>query len=274
MNRLVTAALLCAMWAASARGETFDCIINPSTTLKIGSPVSTTLATVEVERGQRIVRGQIIAHLESSVEAANVALDEARAEGMGDIIAKAARVEFAQAEVGRGEKLLENSNVPRQKVEEVRANLRVAQGDLQTAINAHKIAELDLVRSRAELERRIIRSPINGVVMQRLLGAGEYVHQDASIVELAATNPLNVEAYPPVRTFSAIQAGMTGMVHTDAPDQTYEAKVTIVDPVFDASSGTFGVRLELANPDGKIPAGLRCRVTIDTGTAPGSAALH
>jgi hypothetical protein len=34
----------------------------------------------------------------------------------------------------------------------------------------------------------------------------------------------------------------------------------VVDRVFDASSGTFGVRLELPNPNGAIPAGVRCKV--------------
>ena len=38
------------------------------------------------------------------------------------------------------------------------------------------------------------------------------------------------------------------------------APVTIVDRVVDAASGTFGVRLELPNPDRDIPVGLQCQV--------------
>jgi multidrug efflux pump subunit AcrA (membrane-fusion protein) len=37
----------------------------------------------------------------------------------------------------------------------------------------------------------------------------------------------------------------------------YKAKATIVDKVVDAASGTFGVRLELPNPDYKLPPGLK-----------------
>ncbi len=267
-RRTILAALLLAgavVQQPDARAASFDCLMNPSTTLKIGSPVPTTLATVDVERGQHVARGQIIARLESAAEAADVALDEARANSTAEILSQSARVDFAKSEVGRAEQLLENSNVARQKVEELRTNLRVAQGELQLAVNNHQIAELDLARARAMLERRIIRSPIDGVVVQRLLGPGEYAHQDAAIVELAAVDPLNVEAYPPARYFSAIRVDMTGSVQPEAPaDRAYSAKVTIVDPVFDASSGTFGVRLTLPNPDGRLPAGLRCRVTIET----------
>jgi len=40
----------------------------------------------------------------------------------------------------------------------------------------------------------------------------------------------------------------------------YGAKVTVVDRVVDAASGTFGVRLELPNPNYRLPAGLKCKV--------------
>jgi multidrug efflux pump subunit AcrA (membrane-fusion protein) len=38
------------------------------------------------------------------------------------------------------------------------------------------------------------------------------------------------------------------------------AKVTLIDQLLDAASGTFGVRLEVANTDAKLLAGSRCRV--------------
>jgi hypothetical protein len=43
----------------------------------------------------------------------------------------------------------------------------------------------------------------------------------------------------------------------------HPATVTVVDRVFDAASGTFGVRLDLSNPDGALPAGQRCTVAFD-----------
>jgi hypothetical protein len=38
------------------------------------------------------------------------------------------------------------------------------------------------------------------------------------------------------------------------------AEVVVVDKVIDAASGTYGVRLELANKDHTIPSGLKCKV--------------
>jgi len=45
-------------------------------------------------------------------------------------------------------------------------------------------------------------------------------------------------------------------------NRTYRAKVTVVDRVIDAASGTFGVRLELRNSDYSLPAGLKCKVRL------------
>jgi multidrug efflux pump subunit AcrA (membrane-fusion protein) len=44
--------------------------------------------------------------------------------------------------------------------------------------------------------------------------------------------------------------------------QEHEAVVRTVDRVIDAASNTFRVRLELPNPGGSLPAGLRCRVDL------------
>ena len=68
----------------------------------------------------------------------------------------------------------------------------------------------------------------------------------------------------PVRYFGLIKRGDTANVRPDNPvGGDHNATVTIVDQVFDAASGTFGVRLALPNPENIMPAGLRCRITFD-----------
>ncbi len=101
-------------FAPSASAETFDCVINPSQRLRIGSPVATTLRSVSVDRGDKVAKGQVIAQLESGVEEADVALNEARAGNIADVTSRAARAEFARLEAERGEALLKDNNAPRQ----------------------------------------------------------------------------------------------------------------------------------------------------------------
>jgi len=59
--------------------------------------------------------------------------------------------------------------------------------------------------------------------------------------------------------------GMEAKVNIEAPlNETYRAKVTIVDRVVDAASGTFGVRLEIPNSKHKLPPGLKCKVIFNS----------
>jgi multidrug efflux pump subunit AcrA (membrane-fusion protein) len=105
-----------------------------------------------------------------------------------------------------------------------------------------------------------IYSPINGVVMERFLSPGEFV-EDQPVLKLAQIHPLHVEVFAPVELLGTIKVGMSADVSPEEPvGQVYKARVTIVDQVVDAASGTFGVRLELPNPKYRLPAGLRCRV--------------
>jgi multidrug efflux pump subunit AcrA (membrane-fusion protein) len=97
--------------------------------------------------------------------------------------------------------------------------------------------------------------------MERFLSPGEYI-EDQPVVKLAQIHPLHVEVFAPVELLGAVKVGMQAEVVPENPvGKVYKAKVTIVDRVIDAASGTFGVRLELPNPKYKLPAGLKCRVT-------------
>ena len=113
-----------------------------------------------------------------------------------------------------------------------------------------QMAELETNRSKALLEERTIRSPIDGIIVQRSLGPGEYVRPEANIVTVASVDPLSVEAYLPVRYYGKIKVGDIAVVHPDEPiGGDHNAAVSIVDQVFDAASGTFGVRLNPPNSE-------------------------
>lgn len=264
------AALVLASPAFGADGGTFDCVLDPALTLKLGSPVASILDKVEVDRGAMVTKGQVVARLESTVESAAVALSRVKAESSAEITARQVRVELTRNAYGRQTTLQERNVAATSKVDESRAEAQLAQQDLAMAQLNYRVAGLELERARAILDQRVIRSPIDAIVIHRALGPGEYVHQDSHIVTLAKIDPLHVETFLPIRYFGQIREGDVARVRPDDPvGGDRAAKVLIVDRVFDAASGTFGVRLELPNPDLAIPAGLRCRVSF---TLPGEPA--
>ncbi|MEK6801421.1 MAG: HlyD family efflux transporter periplasmic adaptor subunit [Nitrospirota bacterium] len=130
----------------------------------------------------------------------------------------------------------------------------------QAELSNRRLADLELNRTTAEVALRTLKSPINGVVVERYMHPGEFPKQER-VLKLAQIDPLRVEAYAPVALLGKITVGMTGSVKPEDPVKgEYQGKVTVVDKVVDAASGTFGVRMEVPNPDMKLPAGLKCTV--------------
>jgi len=160
----------------------------------------------------------------------------------------------------RAVKLSSQKFVSPDELDELKSAVDLGRLDLVTEQENKRMAEIELARARAQLEQRMIRSPIDGVVVQRYLNPGEFA-QAQPIVRIAELDPLNVEAVLPGDDYGSVRVGMDARVQLLGPQQrTIEAKVTIVEKVIDAASGTFGVRVELTNPDYAIPAGLECTV--------------
>jgi multidrug efflux pump subunit AcrA (membrane-fusion protein) len=85
------------------------------------------------------------------------------------------------------------------------------------------------------------------------------------LLRLAQIDPLNVELIVPSGQFGAVEVGSTLTVTPGFPvEGSFDAEITIIDPIVDASSGTFGVRAVLPNPDYNIPAGLTCEASLQS----------
>jgi RND family efflux transporter MFP subunit len=269
VGRALTAlAVSLATTATAAAAQSFDCVIDPSETVKIGSPITGVLAEVLVRRGDVVTRGEPVARLESSIEAATVRLNQFRAESTAKIDAQEERLKLALSRV-------ERTGSPRgfvvtqDKYEELHAEAGIAKQDLLREQQDRQLSKLELERSQATLDQRTIRSTIDGIVTEKKLSAGEFVNQEGYIVTLSRLDPLNVEVFLPVIYYKQVRVGMEGSVHPAPPiESTYVAAISVVDHVFDPASGTFGVRLTLPNPGNVLPGGQRCKVTFDFDTAP------
>lgn len=220
--------------ARAARGV-HDCLLEPFMVVNVGSPVDGVLEEVGADRGHLVRKGQVVAKLQSGVEAAAVELARSR-------------VEFDKRKVERNETLFQKQLISEQERDEMLTDARLHEGELK--------------RDLESLKLRTIVSPINGVVVERKLAPGELIRADKSVVmRLAQIDPLSVEVIAPAELFGTLRVGMVGQVNL-APyvAGTHQARISVVDRLIDPASGTFWVRLQLPNPEFKIPAGIRCKV--------------
>lgn len=249
--------------APAALAESFDCVITPAVVVQIGSPVAGLLAEVLVDQGDIVHPGDVLATLHSEVEQKSVELLEIQALSTAEIEAQESRLALAQTRLDRARDLVERNVGTREQLEAAEAEAEVIARERAIAEMRREVAQLEWQRAQAQLDQRIIRSPINGVVTARHLYSGEFLHSDARVVTIAQIDPLHVEAFLSVSLYGAVTSDMVLRVYPDSPvEGMFEARIENIDQVFDAASSTFGIRLSLPNPDFAIPAGHRCQVEI------------
>lgn len=246
---------------ANAQTKAFDCILEPRLKIKLATPVSGVLRQVLVDRGDIVRKDQVVAELESAVDQAQLELAKARAASDATVKAREARLVFLTKKRERTTSLMAKGAASAAALDEIESDFGVASQDLREAQANLHIAQLEVLRAEEVLKLRSVKSPIDGVVAERNLLGGEFAYDQAPIMTIAQINPLNVEVFVPIALYGTIKVGMEAAVTGEVPvGGRYTAKVEVIDPLIDARSGTFGIRLLLPNPDNKIPAGLRCKV--------------
>ena len=244
-----------------AQQDSYDCVMEAKSTIELQSAEDGILDRVLVKRGHRVKAREIVARLDSQQETLTTARARLRAEAETGINAAKAQNEFRRKEAERLEGLLSTDAIPEREYKTALVESRLAEIAVETAVMEHDIAKLEYEQAQSRLERRSIRSPVDGVVVDVTMFPGEYVHEQATVMTIAEIDPLYVEVFMPVSQYETVQPGMAAIVAPELPiGGNYDAEVAVVDNVFDAASRTFRVRLVLPNADHALPAGLRCTV--------------
>ena len=242
--------------------QEFDCIIEARQMVDIRSPVEGLIEKVAAERGEAVKKGQVLVVLESGPERAALAVARQRAEASGAVKSAEAKFDLALRKEKRAEDLARQNFVSTNAVEEARTERSLAESELKVARENQKMAELEMGRASEVLGMRTLRSPVNGVIVDRYLKAGEFANANVKdpILKVAEIDPLNVEVILPASLYGQVQRGDRAEVSPETPKQKFTARVAVVDRVINAASGTFGVRLELPNEKQIVPAGAKCRL--------------
>lgn len=247
---------------AAAWAQPLGCLIEPLRVSEVGSPVIGVIESTLVERGDAVRAGQPLASLRADVERQSVAVAASKAQATGELKAAEANADLARQKLARAVDLSNQQFISSQALEQAKAEAAVAENRLAQAREQRNVFAREHELSLAQLGLRTIRSPISGIVVERYLSAGERVEEKA-MFRVAVVHPLRVEVVLPATAYATVRQGMELTVTPEFPGASPRAaRVTLVDKLIDGASNTFRIRLELPNPDHKLPAGLRCKVDL------------
>jgi RND family efflux transporter MFP subunit len=191
-------ALLLLLSSGSAMAEDYACLIEPRQVLKLATPVQGVVASVAVDRGDRVKKGQVVARLDSEVEEANLLIARLRAANDTEIASAQAKLDFLKHKLARKLQLRNNQWGSMEELEEAESDTKVADAQLRENVLNLSQAKLEAQRADGLLRQRQIVSPVDGVVTERTLGPGEFVNDQAHILTIAEMDPLRVETYLPL----------------------------------------------------------------------------
>jgi multidrug efflux pump subunit AcrA (membrane-fusion protein) len=153
-----------------------------------------------------------------------------------------------QYEIARTKLDALNAGVTEQSYRSAKAQLESAQGKYEAA--------------RAQLSYSEIRSPINGVVTERPLYAGEMATAGTPLMTVMDTAALTARTHIPQAQAGLLKVGDKADVTLSGIETPFPAKVSLVSPALDPSSTTVEVWVQLKNPQQQLKPGSAVEVAM------------
>ena len=117
--------------------------------------------------------------------------------------------------------------------------------------------------AKLNLDRTVIRSPINGVVAKRLIKVGNTLTVNEAVYVVTDFDPLLAVLYVPENALARIRPGQPAELSADAlAGKTFTGRVARLSPVVDPQTGTFKVTVEVGHSERGLAPGMFSRVNI------------
>ena len=231
--------------------------------VEVSSPVVSVLEEILVDTGDVVRKGQPLAKLEASVEKARVKMAQLQVDHVSDIENRKVQLKYKKLNNERMQELRSKNSVPQFEADKAKTEYALAELELAKSREIRIMARANLEMEKSQLALRTIRSPIDGIVVDRYAMVGESV-EGRSILKLAKVNPLKVELIAPTEYFGLIGKGMAVDIYPEKPaNRVFKATVTVVDKLIDPASGSFTVRMTLPNPEDVLIGGVNCIAQFD-----------
>ncbi len=240
-------------------------------TLSLGVPVSGSVRAVHtatikarvagelqdliLREGDAVRAGQVVARIDPTETQARVRQAEQQAS------AAQAQVAIGQRQFDNNQALVAQGFISKTALDTSLASLDAAKATHQAAVAAAQVA-------RKALADTVLRSPIDGLVAQRLAQNGERVAVEARILEVVDLSRLEVEVLVPAADAARVRVGQAAELRLEGAERSITAQVARINP--SAQAGSRAVPMYLSIEGGAAQPGLRQGVFLQGSIAAGT----
>lgn len=249
--------------------------LNAISVVEIGTQVSGTVQEIYVDFNSPVKAGQMIALIDPSV--LRLTLNESEASlSVYQASVKSAQASLidAQRKLTRNRELWDRKLIARSEVDTSEADVEMKKAALQEAKSRVTQAKAAVERARTNLNYTRITSPVNGVVIDRQVDAGQTVAaslQAPTLFKIAEDlTHMKIETKVDEADIGTVAEGQNVTFRVDAfPDEIFSGKVVQVRiaPNTSDSVVTYTVIIHVDNPKLKLKPGMTANVSIETANA-------
>ena len=208
------------------------------------------LQGLTVREGDLVKAGQVVARVDATEYASRVRQAQEQADSAR------AQIDIAQRQFDNNRALVQQGFISKTALDTSSSNLVAAQAN-------HKAAMASVEVARKSVEDTVLRSPISGIVSQRLAQPGERIGVDARVLEVVDLSRIELEAALSAADSVAVSVGQEAQLQIEGASQTLAARVVRINPSAQAGSRSVLVYLAIANPAG-LRQGLFAQGTLGT----------
>jgi len=221
----------------------------------ISSRLAGRVSRVAVENGEAVAAGQPLVLLEDTELTNLLSINQA-------LLKKAeANLTAVKANYERFKQLYQSAVVAKKDFEDVETALKVAEAEAASAAAS-------VANAQESLRNAIVVSPLNGVVLNRTVTAGQVVSPGAPLMAVQDVSSVYAMVNVEQKDLAKIKPGLPAEVTLDTyGGLKFDGVVEIVSPAANKAARVFETKIRIGNGENLLKPGMFVRVEIKTGAA-------
>lgn len=252
--------LLLSSVASAASVESFT---EPFRKIDLAPPEPGLIAELHVREGDRVHAGQPLAILDNDLVRVSLEITKATMDARGRLASATAERDLRATRLEKLQELQQRGHASQEEVDRAQTDLAMAQAAFTAEQERLAIDTLEHKKAETMLERRVLRSPIDGVITRVYKEEREYVPINSpTVMTVVQLNPLRITFSVPTSQALTLAAEQKVPVTFSETGDTASGRIEAISPVTDAESGTVRVKVLLDNPQGAYRSGVRCALDL------------
>lgn len=222
--------------------------------VSITPQVSNRVTKIHVDLGDNVSQGQVMAELydvpyRDAVEQAQAQIRQARA-----------TLERDSTQFNRQQELFNRDLISASEFDEIRTAYLNSRSQFESA-------QASLTQSREDLENTRIKSPVNGVVLERMIAEGDIAGTGTPIFEVANLVGFETRVFLPLQDWEQVQVGQeVSLSLSSRSSEVATGVVSRISPQLNAESGLGEVVITLTNTESSVYQGalVQARINLQT----------